>query len=200
MSHLLLPHHRAELDASGISPAVWTQRGTRSVTARETARLGFADWQQFDGLLFPQWTLAGIQRGYLLKADRPRLDKKKNKPIKYEAPDGSKPHWDVHPAARHLLRDQATPVHFTEGVKKSDAAWSRGLLCVSITSVWMFLNGRLVVPELDEIPLLKRTVRVVFDSDVTRKDGVTEALQRFCAVLDRRGAKVEVVYLPEGMS
>ena len=50
---LLLPHHRAELDASGISPAVSTRRGTRSVTAGETAALGFAPWQQFDGLLFP---------------------------------------------------------------------------------------------------------------------------------------------------
>jgi hypothetical protein len=198
-SHLLLPHHRAELDASGIAPAVSTRRGTRSVTAGETAALGFAPWQQFDGLLFPQWTLAGVQRGYLLKADRPRLDEK-SKPIKYEAPHKSVPHWDVHPDARHLLRDIATPLYCTEGVKKSDSAWSRGLLCVSITSVWMFVRGRLVVPDLDEIPLLGRIVRVVFDSDVTRKDSVTEALLRFCSVLDRRGAKVEVVYLPEGVS
>jgi hypothetical protein len=198
-SRILLAHHRAELDASGIAPAVWTRRGTRSVTASETAALGFAPWQQLDGLLFPQWTLAGVQHGHLLKADQPRPDEK-GKPIKYEAPFESIPHWDVHPDARYLLRDIATPVYFTEGVKKSDAAWSRGLLCVSITSVWMFVRGRLVVPDLDEIPLLSRVVRVVFDSDVTRKDSVTEALLRFCSVLDRRGAKVEVVYLPEGLS
>ena len=140
-----------------------------------------------------------MQRGYLLKADRPRLDEK-SKPIKYEAPHKSVPHWDVHPDARHLLRDIASPLYCTEGVKKSDSAWSRGLLCVSITSVWMFVRGRLVVPDLDEIPLLGRIVRVVFDSDVTRKDSVTEALLRFCSVLDRRGAKVEVVYLPKGVS
>jgi hypothetical protein len=199
MTALLLPHHRAELDASGIAPAVWTRRGTRSVTARETAALGFASWQQFDGLLFPQWTLAGVQRNHLLKPDRPRPDEK-GKPIKYEAPYESVPHWDLHPDARHLLRDRTIPLYFTEGTKKSDAGWSRGLLCVSITSVWMFVRGRLVVPDLDEIPLPGRIARVVFDSDVTRKDAVTEALQRFCAVLDRRGAKVEVVYLPEGMS
>src|SRR5215203_5577156 len=151
-SRLLLPHHRAELDASVIAPTVWTRRGTCSVTASETAALGFAAWQQLDGLLHPQWTLAGVQRGHLLKAYAPRLDEK-GKRIKYEAPFESVPHWDVHPDARHLVRDVATPVYFTEGIKKSDSAWSRGLLCISITSVWMFVRGRLVVPDLDEIPL-----------------------------------------------
>jgi uncharacterized protein (DUF736 family) len=108
------------------------------------------------------------------------------------------PHFDLHPDATHVLQDASIPLYFTEGVKKSDAAWSRGVACVSITSVWMFLNGRLVVPDLDEILLLNRVVRVVFDSDVTRKASVAAALLRFCAALDRRGAKVDVVYLPEG--
>jgi hypothetical protein len=196
----LRPHHARELyDGSGIDPAIVAGRGCRSIRAAETACLGFAPSQQRDGLLLPRWNLAGVQDSCLLKPDVPRLDAK-GKPIKYEAPFESIPHWDVHPDARHLLRDIAIPVYFTEGVKKSDAAWSRGLLCVSITSVWMFVRGRLVVPDLDEIPLLSRVVRVVFDSDVTRKDSVTEALLRFCAVLGRRGAKVEVVYLPEGVS
>jgi hypothetical protein len=162
-----------------------------------TARLGFSPSQQKDGLLFPQWTLAGVQRGWLLKPDAPRLDEK-GKPIKYEAPAGSAPHFDLHPDAVHVLQDATIPLYFSEGTKKGDAAWSRGVPCVSITSVWMFLNGRLVVPDLDEILLLGRVVRVVFDSDVTRKASVAAALLRFCAALDRRGAKVEVVYLPEG--
>jgi hypothetical protein len=194
----LHPRHARELyDASGIDPDVVAARGYRSVDAAETARLGFAPSQQRDGLLLPQWTLAGVQVGDLLKPDDPRLDEK-GKPIKYEAPAGSRPHFDIHPDARHILQEASTPLYFTEGVKKSDAAWSRGVACVSITSVWMFLNGRLVVPDLDEIALDGRRVRVVFDSDVTRKPSVAEALLRFCAALDRRGAKVEVVYLPEG--
>jgi hypothetical protein len=191
-------HHARELyEQSGIDPAIVAARGCRSVTAAETARLGFAPSQQRDGLLFPQWTLAGVQVGYLLKPDEPRLNEK-GKPVKYEAPADSRPHFDIHPDAVHVLQDASTPLYFTEGVKKSDAAWSRGVACVSITSVWMFLNGRLVVPDLDEIALRDRVVRVTFDSDVARKDAVAEALLRFCAVLDRRGARVEVVYLPEG--
>ena len=194
----LHPRHARELyDASGIDPAVVAARGYRSVTAAETARFGFAPVQQRDGLLLPQWTLAGVQVGELLKPDDPRFDEK-GKPIKYEAPVGSRPHFDLHPDAIHVLQEAKIPLYFTEGVKKSDAAWSHGIPCVSITSVWMFLNGRMVVPDLDEIALQGRVARVVFDSDVMRKASVAEALLRFCAVLDRRGAKVEVVYLPEG--
>jgi hypothetical protein len=196
----LRPHHARELyDGSGIDPAIVAGRGCRSIRAAETACLGFAPSQQRDGLLLPRWNLAGVQDSCLLKPDVPRLDAK-GKPIKYEAPAGSRPHFDMHPNARHLLQDAATTLYFTEGVKKFDAAWTHGLACISITSVWMFLNGRLVVPDLDEIPLLDRRVRVVFDSDVMRKPSVAEALLRFCAALERRGAKVEVIYLPEGES
>jgi hypothetical protein len=137
-----------------------------------------------------------VQVGYLLKPDTPRTVD--GKPLKYEAPAGSIPHFDIHPYARPALREVTTTLYFSEGVKKGDAGWSRGIPCASMSGVFMFLNKRLVVPDLDEIPLQGRLVRVVFDSDVTRKTGVAEALLRFCDALHRRGAKVEVVYLPEG--
>jgi hypothetical protein len=194
----LHPHHAKELyDGSGIDPAVVASRGYRSVTAGETACLGFAPSQRRDGLLCPQWTLAGRQRGWLLKPDQPRTDDK-GRILKYEAPVGSVPHFDIHPDARHLLADPSMPIYFTEGTKKSDSAWSRGLVCLALPGVWQFIHGRLVVPDLDEIALDGRLVRVVFDSDVTRKAAVAEALLRFCAALHRRGARVEVIYLPEG--
>ena len=80
----------------------------------------------------------------------------------------------MHPDARHLLRDASRALWFTEGSKKADALWSRGEPCVSLTGVWMFLKGRLVVPDFDEILLDGRRARVVFDSDVTRKPEVSE--------------------------
>jgi len=192
----LLPHHAAELIAgSGIDPAIIASRGYRSVTAQEAAALGFAPSQCRPGLLMPQWTLAGIQVGYLLKPDEPRTVD--DKILKYEAPAGSVPHFDMHPDALPALRDPSQTLFFTEGNKKSDAAWSRGHACVALPGVWMFLHGRLVVPDLDEIPLEGRRVRLIFDSDVTRKASVAEAFLRFAEVLRRRGATVEIVYLPE---
>jgi hypothetical protein len=96
------------------------------------------------------------------------------------------------------LRDPSVTLYFTEGSKKADAAWTHGLVCVSLPGVWMFLHETLVCPDLDEIPLKGRLVRVVLDSDVTRKASVAEALMRFCAALHRRGATVDIIYLPEG--
>ncbi|MDP9364225.1 MAG: DUF3854 domain-containing protein [Chloroflexota bacterium] len=194
----LLPHHARELFAgSGIDPAVAAGRGYRSVVAAECGAYGFAPAQCGDGRLDPQWSLAGVQVGFKLKRDHPRTDDK-GRQIKYEHPAGAGHDFDIHPGACHVLRDPATTLYFTEGNKKADAAWSRGVPTVSICGVFMFLHGRLVVPDLDEIALADRPVRVVFDSDVTRKPAVAEALLRFCAALRRRGARVEVVYLPEG--
>src|SRR5215210_6669162 len=197
MPPLLHDRHATELyDGSGIDPAIVARRGCFSADAEQLRGLGFADWQCLPGLVLPQWTLAGVQRNYHLKADDPRRDDDGD-PIKYEAVFGSRPHFDIHPDALDLLRDETVTLHITEGIKKGDAGWSHGLLCVAIPGVWQFLNGRLVVPDLDEIPLVGRRVRVVFDSDVTRKPAVAEAMLRLCAVLDRRGANVELIYLPE---
>ncbi len=185
----LLAHHARELyEGSGIDPGVVAARGYFSAGADEVRALGFAPSQCRPGLVTPQWTLAGVQLGHLLKPDEPRPDES-GKLLKYEAPAGSVPHFDIHPDARATMLDPEQTLYFTEGNKKGDALWSRGVPCVSITGVWMFLHGRLVVPDLDEIPLRGRRVRVVFDSDVTRKPAVAEALLRFCSALERRGRR-----------
>ncbi len=194
----LQPHHERELvSESAIAKTVIAERGYRSVTADEALAAGFAPYQARAGLLIPQWTLAGCQVGYLLKPHEPRIPQRGKKALKYEAPDGSVPHFDIHPAAHHVLEDVTVPLTFTEGNKKADAAWSRGIPTISVTGVWIFLRGRVVVPDLDEIALQHRRVRIIFDSDVMRKPSVEEALLRLAAVLDRRGAVVSLVYLPE---
>lgn len=194
----LLPAHARELyEGSGIDPEIASRRGYRSVNAEEALALGFAPSQARPGLFLPEWSLAGVQIGGRLKPDQPRQDAS-GKPIKYEAPRGSMPLLDVHPDAQPLLRDPAIPIWFTEGVKKADSAWSQGMPCVALPGVWMFLHDKMVVPDLDEIALNGRLARVIFDSDVTRKESVARALLGFCEALRRRGASVEVIYLPEG--
>src|SRR5688500_13419205 len=105
MTPRLLPHHADELmRSSGIAADVVATRGYRSVTSVEAETLGFAPSQCRDGLAIPQWTLAGVQAGWLLKPDTPRVDER-GRALKYEAPAGSVPHFDVHPGAQHLLRE-----------------------------------------------------------------------------------------------
>ncbi len=198
MSSQLTPQHAHMLfQESGIDPEIARRRGCRSVTAADCLALGFADYQCGDGLLLPEWTTSGVQRGHKLRRDEPRTDAD-GKVIKYESPAGVPTHLDIHPDALDLLRDPTVPLDITEGIRKSDADWSRGRVCISLSGVWAFLHNRLVVADLDDIPLDGRRVPVIFDSDVTTKPPVAEALMRLCGALSRRGARVEVAYLPEG--
>jgi len=194
----LLPHHAHMLHVeSGIDPEIARRRGCRSVTAADCHALGFADYQCGNGLLIPQWTTAGVQVGFQLRRDTPRTDAG-GKAIKYEVPAGAPVHLDIHPGSVSALRDPETTLYFTEGSRKVDALRSRGLTGVSLTGVFAFLHGRLVIPDFDDIELDRRPVRAIFDSDVTIKPAVAEALLRLCAALHRRGAQVEVVTLPPG--
>lgn len=149
----------------------------------------------FPILVIPQWNTVGRLFAYILRPDNPRYDKD-GKKIKYEAQPGAPVNFDVTPSKMHLLRDRTAIPYITEGSKKADAAGSRGMLCLSLNGVYGFLHKRLVVSELDEIDLEGRTVRLVFDSDVTTKREVADALDRLAGALDRRGAKVEIVHLP----
>ncbi len=189
--------HMLEVESS-IAPAVIAARGYYTETRPAAlAALGFADYQCRPGLVIPEWTTAGIQRGYKLRPDNPRINPKTGKETKYEAPAGSGHQIDVPPGVAPLLRELSVTLWITEGSRKADAAWSRGLACVSLSGVWAFLRDRLVIPDLDDIALNGRLVRIVFDSDVMRKASVRDALDRLASALDRRGATVEAVYLPE---
>jgi hypothetical protein len=198
----LSEQHRHMLQVeSGISPEEITSRGYWTAYTAADIPDGFAEYQyrpwMFPILVVPQWNTVGRLFAYILRPDNPRCDKD-GKKIKYEAQPGAPVNFDVTPSKMHLLRDRTTIPYITEGSKKADAAGSRGLLCLSLNGVYGFLHKRLVVSELDEIDLEGRTVRLVFDSDVTTKREVADALDRLAAALDRRGAKVEIVHLPPG--
>ncbi len=189
----LRAHHQHMLEVeSGISPNMIVDRRWRSVDSpAELREIGFADYQCRPGLLIPEWTTGGVQRGYKLRPDNPRIGKN-GKPIKYESPAGSRLQLDCPPSMTHALRDPTIPLYVTEGSKKADAAASHGLACVSISGVYGFMRRKLVLDDLDDIDLEDRAVRVAFDSDVTTNPKVADALHRLCAALSRRGANVEV--------
>ncbi len=196
----LSARHRHMLEVeSGIAPDVIARRGYYTETdPAALAALGFAPYQCRPGLVIPQWTTAGVQRGYVLRPDNPRCDPKNGKPIKYETPEGSRPRLDVPPDVAAVLRDPSVPLDFTEGSKKADTAVSHGRYCLSLNGVYGFLSGKLVIPDFDDIALIGRRCRVIYDSDVCRKPSVRDALDRLVGALERRGAIVDVVYLPEG--
>ena len=98
MAYLHDRHRRMLIEESGISAELIAQRGYRSVDDPvELIHLGFAPSQARPGLLIPQWTTAGVQRGYMLRPDQPRTNEH-DKPLKYEVPAGSSPMIDCPPA------------------------------------------------------------------------------------------------------
>ena len=140
-----------------------------------------------------------------IRPDIPRNDGRRDKPIKYETPTGSRLIVDVPPMVRPYIHDPKEELWITEGARKADSAVSHGLRCVSIAGVdgWRGKNeagGAVALPCWERIALNGRKVVLAFDSDVTRKDSVQIALERLKAFLESKGAIVRVVYLPDGPS
>jgi replicative DNA helicase len=193
-------HHQQQLvEESGITPQVILDRGYRTVTTKaELNRLGFSKTQQLaPALAIPMYGPTGELVTHQIRPDSPRKDRD-GKPIKYETPAKSRVHLDVHPSQTERVKDREDPLWITEGVKKADCLVSHGQCAVALQGVWCWQKDGLPLPEWEDIKLHGRTVYVVFDSDVMTKSAVHAALKKLVAFLVGRGAKVNVVYLPDG--
>src|SRR5215211_4685570 len=194
------PHHRQQLvKESGIAPQVILDRGYRTVKIKaELKRLGFGRSQQrAPALVIPMYGPTGELVTHQIKPDSPRKDRD-GKPIKYETPAKSRVRLDIHPSQADRLKKPTIPLWITEGVKKADCLVSHGQCTVALQGVWCWQKDGLPLPEWEDIKLHGRTVYVVFDSDVMTKSAVQAALKKLVAFLVGRGAKVKVVYLPDG--
>ena len=177
----LLPEHQELIEESAIDPEVARERGYRSVHRKcELHRIGFALNQiRVPALLIPVWNVHGEKALYQSRPNEPRIIG--GKAIKYETPRGSHIVVDVPPRARPALADPAFPLFITEGVRKADAAVSKGLCCIALLGVWNFrgsneLGGKLGLPDWESIALNDRQVYIVFDSDVMTKAPVRQAM------------------------
>jgi hypothetical protein len=211
----LLPHHAAQIAA--VFPDVQSERGYRSeVSPAILALNGFCGkngkapkWvsECVPALFIPVYNAAGDEFLVQIRPDNPRF-KTDGKPIKYETPPGFKICVDVHPRIRREIANPSVDLWITEGVKKADAAISRGLCCVALLGVWNWrgtndAGGATALPDWEHFAFkhkdgTARRVFVAFDSDVSHKPEVAAALRRFVAWLEFRGAKATVVYLPDG--
>ena len=204
MNAPLSEQHRIMLsEESGIKPGLVKARAYQTVTnTAELKRLGFSPKQQnVPALLIPIYSPTGEVKLYQSRPDTPRLNDR-GKPVKYETPAGSQVALDMHPSLKSKAADPKTPLWITEGVKKGDALVSHGLCAVSLIGVWNWRGtngdgGKAALPEWEFIALNGRDVFIVFDSDVMSKKEVATALERLKAMLEHRGAKVKVIYLPD---
>ncbi len=201
----LLPHHQALIKASAISAEVAADRGYHSVTVkRHLQNLGFAESQRLvPGLVIPIYDVNGEVCLYQLRPDIPRI--RNGKPLKYETPALSQMRIDVPPSCHAHLGNPDIPLFITEGVRKADAATSCGICCIDVLGVWNWRGsndrgGTTALADWEMIALKGRQVYITFDSDVMTKPEVHNAMARFKAFLESRGATVFLIYLPPGPS
>jgi Protein of unknown function (DUF3631)/Domain of unknown function (DUF3854) len=196
----LADHHRKLLSDSAISDEVAAARGCFTATkAIELRRLGFSTVQAIvPSLVIPIRGLDGDIVSYQARPDQPRIVD--GKPCKYESPAGSVPVLDVPVGARDLVRVPPAPIWITEGARKTDAAVTAGLACVSLPGVWSWVskigNAKTVLPDLLRIRFADRKVVIAFDSDCMSKAAVHAALEKLAGWLESQGAWVHCCYLP----
>lgn len=198
----LLPHHLAELRASGLSDAMIRAAGIRSESNYE-ALAAILNWRKYPGklapaIVFPFVDAAG-RNGYTrVKPDRPRVSK--GKAVKYESPKGRPNEIYLPPGMAGVLASPRRNFLITEGEKRSLKAMQENFFCVGLVGVWGFKAARSerLIPALDRVDWDGRIIAIVFDSDMARNPHVQEAAKRLAALLTARGATVRIVRLPDG--
>lgn len=198
----LLQHHLDHLHTSGISDEVIKERGYESVLGKKRlADLGFSSAQQrAPGILFPLHAPDGSPAGYQYRPDHPRMNTN-GKLLKYETPTGGNIRLDVPPRCRPGLADPSIDLWFTEGIKKGDALATHSLCATVLLGVWGFkgknpMGGITVLADFDSIALKGRRIIIAYDSDVSTKPEVKQAMERLGEHLRRKGDKLYVVLLP----
>jgi hypothetical protein len=204
MNDPLLFQHLKKLEESGVSDNVSQARGYRSVIDRdELSALGFVSMlSPVPGLLIPLHGVDGLVVGYQYRPDEPYVDQQ-GKTQKYVNPRGQQMVLDIPVGAWEHLDDPAVPLVVTEGPIKADGAVSKGLCCVALLGVrcWTGTNtkgGKTVLVEWRSVALNGRQVTVVYDSDVSEKDEVRDALVELAAFLITKGAKPQVARRDDG--
>ena len=203
----LFAQHRQVLEDRAVVAEVIEDRGYVSAdTQAGLRRWGFGASQAEvarDGgaLVIPIYDVLGERATVQMRPDQPRA--LKGKVLKYETATGSNMVLDVPRRVRPHIGDPGRPLVITEGPIKADALVSAGLDAMALLGVWCFkgtngAGGKVVLAAFDHIAFNGRQVYVCFDSDAMLKVEVHEAMARFAAVLELRGANVAYIYLPHG--
>jgi hypothetical protein len=212
----LLTSHLADLRRSGLSDRQIVRCGFHSLEAPASIKKALR-WKVYnvtDGhgscLAIPFVDINGKATDFVrLKPDRPRQDKE-GKPIRYESPKGLGTRAFFPPDTLPVLKDPTIPLLITEGEKKAAKADREGFPCVGLVGVYGWqrkrakdkdgkpVGNRELISDLAAIAWQGRLVYLTYDSDLAKNDHVRWAEWHLAECLERHGATVRVVRLPDG--
>ena len=101
-----------------------------------------------------------------------------------------------------LLDDHTRPLTITEGELKAAKACIEGIPTIGLGGVYSYRSilgmGLEFLPSLERIVWARRTVYLIFDSDLQSNSQVCKAMNGLAEALARRGAIPKLVLLPAG--
>jgi hypothetical protein len=209
-SGALHPLHLADLRKSTLSDETITASGIRSVPPNMIAQLlGFDMPGVTSAMLFPFADPAGGWMDHVrmkifpvLTREKGRGSEKKTETIKYLQPKASGVRLYFPLATMRAACESMETLYVCEGEKKGLCVAQRdGVPVVALCGVegWHAGGSHELLPDFDHIVLKGRVVKVVPDGDVETNINVAGAIWHFGAALDRRGARPELVHLPQNL-
>jgi hypothetical protein len=98
--------------------------------------------------------------------------------------------------------DGEVPLWICEGMKKSLAVAQLDLPAIGIESAWTWhvKGSRELLADFDVLRIKGRVVKVVPDGDIRTEPLIARAYYGLAAALHRRGARVQLVVLPDGVA
>jgi hypothetical protein len=189
----LSPEHRADLEKSGLSPAMIEDCCFRSVPPDQIKKILGWDAAVVSMMEIPYPGNDGFTRYKFF----PPLTDKNGKDQKYFQMKGTgaalyrPPGFDEKSAIRRV----------TEGEKKAAKATQEGLNTCGLGGIWNFgikdgSGQTSLIEDLEEMVWEGVTAEIVPDADFRTKEHVAHAVYRFGTLLEHRGAMVKIVCLP----
>ena len=198
----LLSHHLVELRRSGLNDTTISLAGiySESDSSRLAEILGWRGCprKMAPAIVFPYRRPDGSCDYRRIKPDNPRIQQ--GSPVRYESPKGRPNEIYLPPNTLIALQNPTQELLLSEGEKKALVADQNGFPCIGLVGVfgWKLSKREELLPSLERIEWQGRDVFIVYDSDVREKADVQDAETRLAAHLQRRGANVKVVRLPDG--
>ncbi|NOU09376.1 MAG: DUF3854 domain-containing protein [Nitrospira sp.] len=198
----LAPLHREDLYKSGLIDTTIELCQFHSARPHDIKRYPAVD----SALVIPYFNPDGKPTGFERHKLFPPLVHQDGRVQKYSQEQGSDSELYLPPLHpwKQIAADPTQLIIITEGEKKAACACQIGLFCLGVAGVWNWKvkldrYERMVVPGLDLFVWQDRSVELVPDSDVWRKEKF-QALQALFALamqLKDWGASVKFVRLPD---
>lgn len=195
---------QSELLDSAIPAELINQLSYQDVTAEESQKLtGFNLEGWVVAMNAPDGKPYKTSQGkpfYRLKPAKP--PEKDGKACKYLSPKGEGCRLYFSPLLTKAICDNADkPITITEGEKKTDSLNAHGFPAIGLSGVDAWRDKRSgdskPLPEWEDVNLRNRQVFIVYDSDVTVKESVRNALMWLCFwLIQVKEARPFIVLLP----